>query len=94
MLERKTFDNTYFEAVTKVRQLIQDSQALNIRAQPMQAIQANNVGTPKLYVKLPVLELSKFDSNYNQWMHFRDLYISNIYSSETICKRTYKNYNI
>ena len=85
LIERRTFDDVFFEAISKAQKLVREAQPPppeNIR----QLNQANNVGPPMINVKLPLLNLPKFVGNYNQWMHFRDTFTSVIHSRQDLSR--------
>ncbi|XP_024874480.1 uncharacterized protein LOC112460240 [Temnothorax curvispinosus] len=89
-IERSGFEDKYYKLITAARKL-----QINERAPPPQVYQQNyppppqaNVGNEQFVfrpaVKLPTIELPKFDGNYEFWMAFRDLFESLIASNATI----------
>lgn len=47
---------------------------------------------PLADVKLPKLELPKFDGNLNNWLHFRDAYISSVHNNASLSNSQKFNY--
>lgn len=88
--ERQAFEDRYYRLITAAREL-----QLNERAPPPQTYQQNypipaqiNTGNEQFVfkpaVKLPTIELPKFEGDYELWIPFRDLFKSLIASSTTI----------
>lgn len=87
--ERQDFEDKYYKLITAAQKL-----QINERTPP-QAYQQNyplhaqaNVNNEQFIfkpaVKLPTIELLKFDGNYELWIPFRDLFESLITSNATI----------
>jgi len=86
--ERDAFENKFHYLVTKARNMIsalqlpsvnaprseQQAQALN---QPINIIQQNKM-------RLPTIEIPKFNGSWEQWLPFRDTFASMIHNSETL----------
>lgn len=89
--ERESFENNFYLQVARAKQIIKD----NIQSQvnhnisqiqshhtPQNHCEINNKNT--CHVKLPTIQLPKFDGNYACWLEFRDTYESLIHSNESI----------
>ncbi|XP_039309076.1 uncharacterized protein LOC105207058 [Solenopsis invicta] len=92
LIDRQEFENRYYQLITAARKL-----QIRERAPPLQTYQdvqinaqrnVDNVGNEQFVfrpaVKLPTIELPKFDGNYEQWIPFRDLFQSLIASNASI----------
>ncbi|XP_018314293.1 uncharacterized protein, partial [Mycetomoellerius zeteki] len=88
--ERKEFEDTYYHLITKARKL-----QLSEGAPPDQVQHPNSLAATQLNngleqfalkpaVRLPTIELPKFDGNYEHWIPFRDLFESLIASNALI----------
>ncbi|XP_011858289.1 PREDICTED: uncharacterized protein LOC105555857 [Vollenhovia emeryi] len=79
--ERTTFENRYFASIARARR----------RLPPIVSEVTNNIVTQqpqstRTTVKLPTLQLPKFDGNYNQWLLFKDTFLSVIDSNDSLSK--------
>jgi len=90
IIERSHFEDNYFKLIATARELQVSERALPNQI-PQQAGQflpqaEDNSGQALLRpsVKLPNIELPKFDGNYEHWIPFRDLFESFIASNITI----------
>lgn len=84
-IERVNFEDAYHEIITKARKLsmteqVHAPQIVHTNAQPI--VQGNQVALPR--VKLPNIDLPKFDGNYERWIPFRDLFESLIASNNAL----------
>ncbi|XP_070153665.1 uncharacterized protein [Polyergus mexicanus] len=82
-IERSNFEDAYHELITKARRL-----SLTVQMPAPQIVHANAqpiVHEEQLVVrpmvKLPNIDLPKFDGNYERWIPFRDLFESLIASN-------------
>lgn len=86
--ERDTFENKFHQAVTKAgnMSLVLQASSLNYQqrergnsmlAQPINIIQQNKL-------RLPTIEIPKFDGSWEKWLPFRDTFISMVHSNETL----------
>lgn len=71
MLERETFQNQFYAIVGKAKCILKDNSNQNSEVQS----RTSN------YMKLPTISLPKFDGSYDQWLEFRDTYLSMIHNS-------------
>lgn len=84
-LERNNFEDLYHQIITEARRLSITEQApalqnTQVNAQPI--VQSEPGIRP--IVKLPNIELPKFDGNYERWIPFRDLFESLIASNNAL----------
>lgn len=70
-LERESFEGQYYAYVAKSKCLINSNSVQNV---------------PKVStnVKLPIISLPSFDGSYDQWLEYRDTYLSLIHNSTEI----------
>lgn len=81
MLEREEFASNYFIAISRAQ--LQLKRLLgNVSQSSNQTNVTNNVEVNT--IKLPNIQLPKFDGSYNNWLEFRDLYESLIHSNVSI----------
>lgn len=86
--ERETFETKYFNLIALANTIIESNQFdtegdtgtrdLNNDAN---SIVSNNLNQ---HIKLPKIELPKFDGDYSKWLEFRDTYESLIHSNDSI----------
>lgn len=69
LLERETFENNYYALVAKCKCILKDSEPPK-----------NTIATRKSTVNLPTISLPNFDGTYDQWLEFRDTYLSVIHN--------------
>lgn len=84
-IERASFEDAYHALITKAERLSVTAQAvipqnIPVNAQPVLGEQF--IARP--VVKLPNIELPKFDGNYERWIPFRDLFESLIASNTAL----------
>lgn len=96
--ERIVFEQVYYEAVDKVHSVLTAiQQVLAIAYGPQNHI--NDRANPSMLdIKLSMLKLVTFNGTYEQWMLFKDFFISIIHDnpklSEIISQKFLKNFNI
>lgn len=71
--ERQNFEDRYYDVISIAWQKIHDFRALGAQAQQSGSPTPNNF---KSNVKLPTMQLPTFDGNYEQWEHFRDMFLA------------------
>lgn len=73
LTERETFENNFYALVTKCKCMLKDSDS-------SQSASNNQRST----VKLPTISLPSFDGTYDQWLEFRDTYLSVIHNCKDL----------
>ncbi|XP_011169770.2 uncharacterized protein LOC105202790 [Solenopsis invicta] len=82
--ERENFENSYHAIITSAKAL-QSHQDQTKRPSSVNSVPERSVGNPQVNVfaqpvgpkvKLPNIELPKFDGSYNKWIPFRELFES------------------
>ncbi|KYN15991.1 hypothetical protein ALC57_11770 [Trachymyrmex cornetzi] len=80
--ERENFENSYHAIITSTRALQSRQDRVN-QSSPMGSISERSGGDRQIHivnqptiVKLPDIELPKFDGSYNKWISFRELFES------------------
>ncbi|XP_011684955.1 PREDICTED: uncharacterized protein LOC105448201 [Wasmannia auropunctata] len=84
MQQRIDFEDTYHELISKARRMSLKDQPVHpllstaMPQAPMQAraVALNEPGVVQSRVKLPNIDLPKFNGNYERWVPFRDLFES------------------
>lgn len=93
-VKRHSFESTYYELITAARGLQVSKRALpqHIRQHSYQPPTQPGIGNEQFLfrpaVKLPTIELPKFDGNYELWIPFRDLFESLIASNPNLIRTT------
>lgn len=77
--ERNSFESQYFKYVAKAKQMVEGFH----KAASVQSEASSRAGNHKL-VKLPTIQLPKFSGSYNNWLEFRDTFLSLIHSNDDI----------
>lgn len=86
ILERESFENSYFKLASDCKQIISN----NLQSNYGEKDNASSHVSPLYYnqhftgVKLPQIELPKFQGEYEQWLEFRDTYVSLIHENPEI----------
>ncbi|KYN29321.1 hypothetical protein ALC57_01238, partial [Trachymyrmex cornetzi] len=89
---RNEFENTYYELISKGRQLISKEHSTHLLSSTINDQPAidhpdaltNNPNAVRSVVKLPNIDLPKFDDDYEQWIPFRDMFESLIASNTAL----------
>ncbi|XP_076549197.1 uncharacterized protein LOC117611418 [Osmia lignaria lignaria] len=87
--ERENFETAYFDLIARVEEYIE--RASGVRSRPLEAV-AGGSATPctvsdaQPTVKLPTIQLPSFDGDYNDWVRFRDTFMSLIDSNDSMTK--------
>ncbi|XP_059049992.1 uncharacterized protein LOC131844999 [Achroia grisella] len=74
--EREITENLFFRLLAQAQMLI-DLWTNSDKVESVSAGFTNNL-------KLPVIKISLYDGNMNQWLEFRDMYLSLIHNNERI----------
>ncbi|XP_024887040.1 uncharacterized protein LOC112464328 [Temnothorax curvispinosus] len=86
--EREVFENVYFEAATKSQTIIDMEKAQKQAVAQVQIAAAQGGEQPRdrgrFDVKLPTLNLPEFKGDYNEWLLFKDAYVSMIHANANI----------
>lgn len=87
--ERDNFENKYFAIITKTKKIIKDYNApiisntiQNVHQQNSQ--QQNPSHSNHNSIKLPILELPKFNGSIDKWAQFRDLFVTIVHNDTSI----------
>ncbi|KAG5862148.1 hypothetical protein JTB14_020552 [Gonioctena quinquepunctata] len=85
-MEREQFENSYFEAVSRAENMLQNqgdknNGILSIRSYP-HSVHWNDLSSHG--IKLPDIHLSKFSGKFEDWLEFRDIYTSLIHDNERL----------
>lgn len=73
--EREGFENRYYSSIANAKYLMNESTTVtNLKSS------SNNS------IKLPTIKLTSFDGSYDQWLEFKDTYLSLIHNSNDIDK--------
>lgn len=85
--ERDTFENKFHETITKARNMIaiiqmpytdaQRQQGAQLINQPINIIQQNKL-------RLPTIEIPKFDGSWETWLPFRDTFCSMVHDNNNL----------
>lgn len=78
LLEREMFESSYYSAMATIECLLENQKVSNTISD-----NSHNCGS-KLLVKLPTISLPSFDGSYENWLEFRDTYLSMIHNSEEL----------
>lgn len=79
--ERETFERDYYGLVAVSEQLIRDSD------KPVTSPSDNDLhasGGTNSFIKLPTIELPRFQGDYHNWLEYRDTFISLIHTNKSI----------
>ncbi|KYN22031.1 hypothetical protein ALC57_05586 [Trachymyrmex cornetzi] len=76
--ERQSVEDAYFEHWAIAKRLVRERQAVQVLPQPGQQVIDN---THNINVKLPTLQLPQFNGNYDQWLMYKDTFISVIHAN-------------
>ncbi|XP_043264076.1 uncharacterized protein LOC122404211 [Colletes gigas] len=79
---RKKFEETYFKLIAEIESHILASRSSQ-RQQPS-ASPAVTDGSNQVHVKLPTIQIPHFDGKYNDWIKFRDTFMSLIHENESL----------
>lgn len=89
--ERAKFKNDYYEQISLSKKIIND---YNKKADSdheslsslhdVQILNEGSIHSSSCNIKLPTIQLPKFDGQYSGWLEFRDTYMSLIHENETI----------
>ncbi|XP_076380821.1 uncharacterized protein LOC117219916 [Megalopta genalis] len=84
LAEREQFEDSYFSAMSKA-----ETRLLEARGDSATATSSSNRVTPSLSdalpaVRLPTIKLPIFEGDCNQWIRFRDTFISLVHDSERL----------
>lgn len=86
--ERDNFENKYFYIITKAKELIKDHNTriqTNFNQNMFQQVTAQQNHLPNhSSVKLPTLELPKFNGSIDKWTQFRDLFSTIVHNDASI----------
>lgn len=74
LAEREGFENTYYSTITKAKCILDTKNKYSNKSEC----------TSKSTIRLPTIALPSFDGSYDQWLEFRDTYLSLIHSSSEI----------
>lgn len=75
--EREAFQDQYYAIVAKCKCVLKDSSSQSVQSQAQSQSRINGV-------KLPTISLPTFDGSYDQWLEFRDTYMSIIHNSNNL----------
>ncbi|XP_018368314.1 PREDICTED: uncharacterized protein LOC108764525 [Trachymyrmex cornetzi] len=96
--ERENFENSYHAIITSTRALQSRQDRVN-QSSPMGSISERSGGDRQIHivnqptiVKLPDIELPKFDGSYNKWISFRELFESLIDADPSLPATAYRQY--
>nr|XP_049704680.1 uncharacterized protein LOC126056266 [Helicoverpa armigera] len=78
LIERETFENVFYDITSKAKSMLKSKDSSDNNA-----IEVRN-GPQTSSIKLPTITLPSFDGSFEQWLEFRDTYISLIHNSKTI----------
>lgn len=87
---REEFDKAFFSAIAAGKKLIADAQAktaktnLNNQLSSQSSASVSDPDSRLKGIKLPIIELPKFDGRYEFWLEFRNTYQSLIHDNESI----------
>ena len=79
LLEREEFENRYYSIIGQCKCILKSNDSYSTSTQNAQS----QVRVPN-GMKLPTITLPKFDGTYDQWLEFRDTYLSMIHNSESL----------
>ena len=84
--KREEFEESFFKASGKLKQMISDaSKESEIPNMSSTSNNVNNVNhIDNNNIKLPTINLPKFNGKYTSWLEFKDLYISLIHNNTKI----------
>ncbi|XP_026746972.1 uncharacterized protein LOC113508216 [Trichoplusia ni] len=74
--ERESFENQYYAIVAKSKCILKESSTVHS--------DNNNCKSHAHGIKLPTITLPNFDGSYDQWLEFRDTFLSLVHSSKTL----------
>lgn len=81
VLEQQSVEEAYFKYIAIARKLLEPDPVNQIEHVMYPQEQVNNIS-----VKLPTLQLPKFNGSYDQWLMFKDTFISVIDSNTRLTK--------
>lgn len=76
LIERETFENLFYEITSKAKCALKSDEINN--TSHVEVCKKN------FSIKLPTISLPSFDGSFEQWLEFRDTYISLIHTSKSI----------
>ncbi|XP_063892647.1 uncharacterized protein LOC135117387 [Helicoverpa armigera] len=76
-LQERAFQDQYYAIVAKCKCVLKDSSSQSVQSQAQSQSRINGV-------KLPTISLPTFDGSYDQWLEFRDTYMSIIHNSNNL----------
>lgn len=81
-VERNCFNDMYFATVAKAKAMMTPVQDVHTQQQGYN--REVNAQANKINVKLPTLDLPRFDGSYNKWLSFKDTFTSVIDSNNKL----------
>lgn len=79
---RTLFEDIYFEAVSKAKDILDSINKANTRDKIEQVVDTNiNINSK---MQLPTLTLPNFNGDYTKWLLFKDSYVSAIHSNHSL----------
>jgi len=83
-----TFESKYYEVISDAKQFIFDisSHSVPSTQNPSDVVNSTSSSscTKPLNVKLPLIELPKFSGDFNQWLEFKELFLSLIHNVDNL----------
>lgn len=85
--ERQNFESTYFGAIAAAQDLLSRHSAGGGRpsgSNDLESVAGSNVASPTPNIKLPTINLPLFSGRYQDWLEYRDTYLSLIHENSSI----------
>ena len=81
---RETFGTAYFDFMTSVEGYIRDSRPPSMPELPANPLSSPYMSSANIDTRLPIIQLPSFDGNFNDWIRFRDTFLSLIHNNPSI----------
>ncbi|XP_025829218.1 uncharacterized protein LOC112904129 [Agrilus planipennis] len=84
-IERSRFEDSYFDIISRARRFLSNQlQKLDPISDTKLSDAVSAIMGSNTNIKLPPIPLPTFDGNYEQWLFYKDTFISLIHSNESI----------
>ncbi|KAJ8736653.1 hypothetical protein PYW08_007309 [Mythimna loreyi] len=80
---RESFDNSYYSSVAEANCLINNSKGSSDKHE-CNSNSSEHICQSNTLIKLPTISLPSFDGNYDNWLEFRDMFLSMIHNSKQL----------
>ena len=82
--DRETFETAYFDLMAAVEEYIRDSRPASTPELPASPSSSPYMSSANIETRLSIIQLLSFDGNFNDWIRFRDTFLSLIHNNSSI----------